>query len=100
MFKEFRVAILTGLSLAVATFVKLMLVERLGTAVNGYMIALAICLSMFATVVIAKFIGCCMPLLAKKFRLDPAVIASPFISTIVDSVSLLIYCNIAIALLP
>ena len=56
-------------------------------------------MAMFITVVIAKVIGCTLPLLAKKCRLDPAVVASPFITTIVDALSLIIYCNIAVALL-
>jgi magnesium transporter len=63
------------------------------------LVALVICLSMFATVLLAKLIGAMLPLLAKKCRLDPAVVASPFITTIVDVLSLTIYCAVAVALL-
>ena len=61
---------------------------------------LVVSLSLFATVVIAKAIGCLMPLLAKTLHLDPAVVASPVITTIVDALSLMIFCAIAINLLP
>lgn len=99
IFKEFRVSLLLGATLAVACFAKLMLIDRLYLNPDGLVVAGVICLAMFLTIVLAKFIGGALPLIAKKCRLDPAVVASPFITTIVDALSLIIYCNIAVALL-
>lgn len=76
-----------------------MLIDGLYAIQNGTIVALVICLSMFATIVIAKLIGAMLPLLAKKLKLDPAVVASPFITTIVDVLSLTIYCAFAVAIL-
>ena len=64
-----------------------------------FWVALVVCSTMAATVLVAKIIGCSLPLLAKKLRFDPAVMASPFITTIVDATSLLVYFGIARALL-
>ncbi|MCR4650861.1 MAG: magnesium transporter [Lachnospiraceae bacterium] len=94
VFKEVRVAILCGVTLAVANFAKLMLFDRVGLKV-----ALVVCLTLVAVVSIAKVVGCTLPMLAKKMHFDPAVMASPFITTIVDAISLLIYFNIATSLL-
>ena len=94
VWKEFRVSILCGATLAVASFVKLLCVDRVGYAVAG-----VVSLTLLATVVIAKLVGCTLPILAKRLKLDPAVIAGPFISTIVDAVSLLVYFYIATMLL-
>lgn len=99
VWKEIRVSILVGVTLAVACFAKLMAVDQLFRVENGYWIAVIICVTMVVTVAIAKTVGCILPLLAKKCRLDPAVVASPFISTIVDALSLMVYCNIAIAVM-
>ncbi|MBQ0099186.1 MAG: magnesium transporter [Firmicutes bacterium] len=100
LWKEIRVSFLLALSLAVVCFGKLMLIDRL---LFGYpysvLICLAVSISMFATIIIAKIVGCLLPLFAKKIHLDPAVVASPFITTIVDALSLIIYCGIAILLL-
>ena len=96
LWKEVRVSVLLGLTLSVACFAKLMLINQLYDQLD---IAFVICLAMFITVVLAKVIGCTLPLLAKKCKLDPAVVASPFITTIVDALALIIYCNIALALL-
>ena len=96
LWKEVRVSVLLGLTLSVACFAKLMLINQLYDQLD---IAFVICFAMFITVVLAKVIGCTLPLLAKKCKLDPAVVASPFITTIVDALSLIIYCNIALALL-
>ena len=96
LWKEVRVSFLLGLTLSVACFAKLMLINQLYDQLD---IAFVICLAMFITVVLAKVIGCTLPLLAKKCKLDPAVVASPFITTIVDALALIIYCNIALALL-
>ena len=90
LWKEFRVSMLCGVTLAVVSFVKLMLFDRVGVIVS-----LVVCLTLFLTVCIAKLVGCSLPLLAKKLGFDPAVMASPFITTIVDALSLLIYFTIA-----
>lgn len=88
--KEIRVSVLCGITLAAATFAKLMLFDRVGLAVS-----LVVCLTLLATVICAKFIGCTLPLISEKIGFDPAVMSSPFITTIVDAVSLLIYFYIA-----
>lgn len=92
--KEIRVSVMCGITLAVANFIKLMLIDRVGIAVS-----LAVSLALSVTVVTAKFVGCSLPILSKKIGFDPAVMASPFITTIVDSISLLIYFSFASALL-
>jgi magnesium transporter len=76
-----------------------MFIDKLYLVDNGVLVALVISISMLATIVIAKLIGSILPLLAEKCHLDPAVVASPFITTIVDVLSLTIYCAFAIALL-
>ena len=99
VWKEIRVSVLLGITLSIACFGKLMLIDGLWTIKNGFLVAFVICLAMLATVIIAKLIGAILPLLAKKCKLDPAVVASPLITTIVDVLSLTIYCAIAVALL-
>ena len=94
MFKEMRVALLCGATLAVVNFGKLMLFDRLGVFVS-----LTVSLTLLATVVVAKCFGCTLPLLVKKIGLHPAVMASPIITTIVDAIALLIYFAIASAML-
>ncbi len=94
LWKEIRVAVLCGLSLAVVNFAKLLLLDRVGAQV-----ALVVSLTLVVTVVAAKFIGCTLPLLAKKIGFDPAVMASPLITTIVDALALLTYFGIASSLL-
>ena len=95
MLKEFNVSLLCGLTLAVANFVKLLVFDKTGVPV-----ALVVSLTLLAVVVIAKLVGCTLPMFAKKIGFDPAVMASPFITTIVDAISLLIYFEIATAFLP
>lgn len=100
IWKEIRVAILLALVLAVACFAKLQLIDKLIFGYNyTWMISLVVSLALFGTICIAKIVGACLPLLAKRFKLDPAVVASPFITTIVDAISLMIFCGISIALL-
>jgi len=100
LWKEIRVSMLLAATLAAACFGKLLLIDNL---IFGYdytpILSLVVALSLFVTVIIAKVVGCLLPLFAKKCKLDPAVVASPFITTIVDALSLIIYCNIALALL-
>ncbi len=92
--KEIRVAVLAGLTLAVANFAKLLLIDKVTASV-----ALVVCITLIVTVIIAKIIGCSLPILAKKIGFDPAVMASPFITTIVDAISLIVYFQIATHLL-
>lgn len=96
IWKEVRVALLCGISLAIVSFIKIVLVDN----VSSYLVPCVVALTMFITVVIAKLIGCTLPMLAKKVGLDPAVMASPFITTIVDAVSLIIYFKIACSIMP
>ncbi len=101
IWKELRVSIMVGATLAVANFGKLMLVDNMifhNTAVT-LQVAGVICLTIFMIVVVAKFIGCTLPLLTKKLGFDPTVMASPFITTIVDALGLLVYFQIASNLL-
>ena len=98
LWKELRVAFFLGLTIAIVCFCKLMLIDRLYNPVT-WKVALVVSLTLFLTVMVAKTVGCLLPILAKKCRLDPAVVASPFITTIVDCVSLLIFCMISIALI-
>ena len=97
LFKELRVSILCGVCLAVATFAKVMLVDAymMGNPQVTPTVALVVSLTLLVTVVAAKLIGCLLPIIAKKVHLDPAVMASPFITTLVDAVSLLVYFAIA-----
>lgn len=94
VWKEIRVSVMCGITLAAANFVKLMLFDKVGVAVS-----LVVSLTLIATVFCAKIIGCTLPIIAKKIKLDPAVMASPFISTAVDTLSLLVYFTIATAIL-
>ncbi len=98
--KELRVAALCGLCLAVAMFVKMITVDRLimGNEVS-VLVALAVSATLFMTVVFAKIIGGFLPLVAKRIGVDPAVMASPFITTLTDTVTLLVYFVIAINVL-
>ena len=102
IWKEIRTAVLCGVALAAACFLKILLVDRLlmGNEDVSIMVALVVCITMALTVLVAKVIGCTLPMLAKKVGFDPAVMASPFITTIVDALSLLIYFGAAILLIP
>ena len=101
IFKEARVSLLCGVTLAAANFVKIMLFDRLVLHNTGItlMVALVVCLTMVVTIFIAKLVGCTLPMIAAKIGFDPAVMASPFITTIVDAISLFVYFQIATALL-
>jgi magnesium transporter len=99
MWKEMRVSILLGAVLSIACFGKLMLVDALYLTPGGLTVALVVCLAMLLTVIIAKLIGAVLPLLATVCKLDPAVVASPFITTIVDVLCLTLYCALAVAML-
>ena len=101
IWKEVRTAVLCGIALAVLCFGKIMLVDRLmlGNGEVTVMVAAVVCLTMAVTILCAKIVGCSLPMIAKKLGFDPAVMASPFITTIVDALSLLVYFGIAKALL-
>jgi len=94
-FKECRVAILCGLTLGVVGFAKVVLLDGAEP-----LVAFVVCLTLAATVLLAKLFGSLLPLLAKRLGFDPAVMASPFITTIVDAISLLVYFAIATAIIP
>ncbi len=93
VWKEIRVAFCCGATLAVVCFLKVMLVDR-----KDVLTALVVAVTVFAAVCVAKMVGCTLPVLAKKIGFDPAVMASPFITTIVDAVSLMIYFAVASAI--
>ena len=95
--KELRVAFLCGLTLACANFLKIIVIDKLIMKTPGLTIPVitVVCLTLFATVLFAKFIGCSLPIVAQKLGFDPAVMASPFITTVVDALSLLIYFGFA-----
>ena len=101
LWKECRVAALCGLTLAAAVFVKLLLVDRalLGGGGITLPVMLTVCLTMAATIVCAKLVGGVLPIVAEKLGFDPAVMASPFITTIVDALALLVYFEVATVLL-
>ena len=93
LWKELRVSLLCGVCLAGANFVKMLLVDRLlmGNESISLLVNGVVCLTLCVTVILAKFVGCTLPLFAKRLGFDPAVMASPFITTIVDALSLLVY---------
>lgn len=100
VWKELRVSIVCGTTLAAANFAKIMLFDNLVLKSGISMsVALVVCLTILITVIIAKLVGCTLPLFAKKCGFDPAVMASPFITTIVDAVSLVVYFQMATLLL-
>ena len=101
IWKEIQTAVLCGVALAVLCFVKIMLVDRMlmGNSDITVTTAFVVCFTMAMTVLVAKVIGCSLPMCAQKLGFDPAVMASPFITTIVDALSLLVYFGIASALL-
>ena len=101
VWKEIRVAVLCGVCLACANFVKMMIVDRwlMHNPEVTPLVALVVCLTLVFTVICAKVVGCTLPMCAEKIGIDPAVMASPFITTIVDALSLLIYFFIATHLL-
>ena len=101
IWKEVQTAFLCGLALAMVCFAKIMLFDRmlLGNTDITALTAFVVCFTMAITVLVAKVVGCTLPMVAKKIGFDPAVMASPFITTIVDALSLLVYFGIASALL-
>ncbi|HID0766796.1 TPA: magnesium transporter [Clostridium botulinum] len=94
MWKEFRVSVVVGIALSVVNFLRVYFIEKV-----SFMVSITVCISLFFTVVLAKVVGGILPIVAKKLKLDPAIMASPLITTIVDAVVLLIYFGIAKILL-
>lgn len=94
LWKEFRVSIIVGFTLAFVNFLRIFYFDKIGFTMTA-----VVCLSLFATVVIAKVVGGILPVVAKKLRLDPAIMASPLITTIVDACALVIYFKMATMLL-
>ncbi|MBQ9136256.1 MAG: magnesium transporter [Lachnospiraceae bacterium] len=90
MWKEMRVALMCGVTLSVASFVKLMFFNRVGV-----MVALVVSLTLIFVLLLSKIIGCTLPILAKRIGFDPAVMASPLITTILDALSLVVYFQFA-----
>ena len=101
VWKEIQTAVLCGAALSMLCFAKIMLVDRLllGNTDITVLTAFVVCFTMAVTVLLAKLVGCTLPMAAKRIGFDPAVMASPFITTIVDALSLLVYFGIASALL-
>ena len=102
IFKELRVSLLCGVVLGIATFGKMMLIDNLilGNDAVTIEIATVVSFTLIITIIVAKLVGCMLPIFAKRLGLDPAVMASPFITTIVDALSLIIYLGIATAIIP
>ncbi len=102
VWKELRVGFVCGVSLAAVNFLKIWFIDRMlfHNDEITLIIDLAICLTLVVEIVFAKFIGCSLPMLAKKIGFDPAVMSSPFITTIVDAVSLLVFFGISTAVIP
>ncbi len=100
--KELVVSLLCGIALAVVNFGKMMLIDQEAILLSGQspvIVSLVVSLTLLVTVLCAKLVGCSLPILVKRLGFDPAVMASPFVTTIVDAISLLIYFVIAMQLL-
>lgn len=102
VWKEVRVGLACGITLAAVNFGKIWIIDKMLFKNDEItlIIDLAICLTLIVEIVFAKFIGCSLPMLAKKIGFDPAVMSSPFITTIVDAVSLLVFFGISTAIIP
>ena len=100
VWKELRVALLCGLTIAPVTFLKSMYLDGLYAEPDGVIISLVISITIIVTICSAKLVGAILPVLAKIVRLDPAVMASPFITVIVDALSLVVYFTFASMLVP
>ncbi len=95
LWKELRVSFLCGISLAVVGYFKAILLDG-----ADHLVALVVCITLALTVIAAKVVGCCFPVLIKKIGFDPAVVASPFITTVVDALALVVYFAVATAMIP
>ena len=95
LWKEIRVAVLCGATMAAVNFAKLMFFDRVGV-----LVAAVVCLTLAVVTLAAKAAGCLLPLAAKRLGADPAVMASPLLTTVVDALALLVYFRFAVLLLP
>ena len=93
VFKEFQVSLLVGLLLVPINILWIWFLYK------NFLIAVTVGISLFVTICVAKMIGCMLPIVAKKCKLDPAIMASPLITTIVDACSIFVYFNVALAIL-
>ena len=100
VWKELRVSLLCGLTLAPFAFLKVMYLDGLYAEPDGIRVSLIVSATLFLVVVTAKLVGCLLPLLVKAVRLDPAVVANPFITTVVDALALVVYFALASRLIP
>ena len=94
IWKEMSVSFLVGIALAATNFVRLLLLEKIDT-----MVALTVSITIVVTVMVSKIVGGLLPLIAKKIKVDPAIMAGPLITTIVDALALMVYFAVATALL-
>ncbi|MDD4156697.1 MAG: magnesium transporter, partial [Candidatus Cloacimonetes bacterium] len=90
LWKEFRVSLLVGFILAFVNFFRILIFDKAGLPIT-----IIVCFSLFATVVLAKILGCLLPIFAKKVKLDPAIMASPLITTLVDAMSLILFFTLS-----
>ena len=100
VWKEMRVSLLCGLTLAPFAFLKVMYLDGLYAEPDGVRISMIVSATLFLVVISAKLVGCILPLLVKAARLDPAVVANPFITTVVDALALVVYFALASHLIP
>ena len=98
--KELLASFFIGLTVGAVCFAKILFIDRLYSDGITWQVALVVSAILMLTIIMAKVVGCILPILAKKVKLDPAVVASPFMTTIVDALALVIYCSIAVAVLP
>ena len=97
LWKEIRVALIVGVTLAIVNGIRIMI--QYHNLPNVNLLALSLGLTLIGTVCLAKTLGCLLPLLAKRLKLDPAIMAAPLITTLVDIFSILVYFNIATAIM-
>ena len=90
LWKEFRISIIVGIVLAIVNFFRIYIFDSVGV-----LVAFTVSSTLFVTVVISKVIGCILPMVAKKLNIDPAIMAGPLITTIVDALSLMVYFSVA-----
>ena len=98
--KELLASFFIGLTVGSVCFAKILFIDKLYSDGITWQVALVVSAILMLTIIMAKVVGCILPILAKKVKLDPAVVASPFMTTIVDALALVIYCSIAVAVLP
>ena len=101
IWKELRTALLLGLTLAIVCCLKLVYLDGMLLGMEGYtwQVSIVVSLALFCTIIVAKLVGAILPILAKLVHLDPAVVANPFITTIVDAVSVILFCYLSIGIL-